>query len=417
MTSDLIGGWNRAAQAVKVLKDRLVHKNPNVQLLTLKVGSLPFFLLSFFLSGELQRRRRKNEQHLESPGHWDVCQELRSRISRWGCRSHFHWSLDRHGALQCKRQRKEQLVCQTELDSTRSSFWQTETNYDVKYKILELIQGWGHVFAGQHDLSYVCEVYNMLKNEGNKKKKKSSKRKKITANRLWFPPLFSFAAFRNDLSSLEIRDHWSCPWRGDGTTLLPFSLSLFFNFCWNPFSPCSLRPQIGLTVTFAWDVAFPLPWFAERWLSSWKIKQLRMWRILKSRCLSSNISITAETVARLFVIPAATKRSPCLILALRRRRECVMGAMTRKPTLWKNTAAPHLQPAMALPPPLPLLHRHSPRLPCMGAPLVAWPHLPQTMEGTVIAMTLVRTATATATAASPRPPAWVPQRVMTWTMI
>ena len=76
----------------------------------------------------------------------------------------------------------------------------------MKYKILELIQGWGHAFAGQHDLSYVCEVYNMLKNEGNKKKK-SSKRKNNNCELPLIPSSFSLAAFRNDLSSLEIRDH------------------------------------------------------------------------------------------------------------------------------------------------------------------------------------------------------------------
>lgn len=44
--------------------------------------------------------------------------------------------------------------------------FQVDTNYDVKIKVLELIQAWGTVFTGQHELSYACEVYSNLRSDG-----------------------------------------------------------------------------------------------------------------------------------------------------------------------------------------------------------------------------------------------------------
>ena len=39
-------------------------------------------------------------------------------------------------------------------------------NHDVKTKILRLVQNWSMSFEGKSSLSYVCEVYKTLQNEG-----------------------------------------------------------------------------------------------------------------------------------------------------------------------------------------------------------------------------------------------------------
>ena len=39
-------------------------------------------------------------------------------------------------------------------------------NYDVKNKMLRLVQNWAIAFEGKHNLGYVGEVYRILQNEG-----------------------------------------------------------------------------------------------------------------------------------------------------------------------------------------------------------------------------------------------------------
>jgi len=101
-----------AANAVRSIKRRLGNKNPNVQLLTLKL--------------------------------LEMCVK--------NCGHHLHVE-----------------VAQKDFIDTILSLVQVQmaSNPDVRVKALELIQAWAVAFREVPDLRFVCDTYNLLKAQGN----------------------------------------------------------------------------------------------------------------------------------------------------------------------------------------------------------------------------------------------------------
>ena len=52
------------------------------------------------------------------------------------------------------------------MDNLTSILKMPGLNYDVKNKILRLVQNWAIAFEGKNNLGYVGEVYRILQNEG-----------------------------------------------------------------------------------------------------------------------------------------------------------------------------------------------------------------------------------------------------------
>ena len=122
-------------EAMRSLKRRIGHKNPNVQLATLKVG-LPVL----FSKSKVQRTKTRFAAQLT-----DTC------VKNGG--SHFL-------AEVASKEFLDNLV------SLLKVYGAAAPNEDVKSKILELIQGWASATEGRSDMFYLGEIYRTLQREG-----------------------------------------------------------------------------------------------------------------------------------------------------------------------------------------------------------------------------------------------------------
>lgn len=115
---------------MRALKRRMNHKNPNVQLLALSVRVSTRVLFDramlTFLFGQLI----------------DIC------IKNGG--DHF----------------LVEVASREHMDNLVSILKMPTLNFEVKNKLLRLIQNWAVAFEGKPTLGYVGQVYKTLKNEG-----------------------------------------------------------------------------------------------------------------------------------------------------------------------------------------------------------------------------------------------------------
>ncbi|KAJ3409465.1 Vacuolar protein-sorting-associated protein 27 [Chytridiales sp. JEL 0842] len=159
--------------AVRSLKKRINHKNPNVQLLALKVRSVDLdirrttetpmetFQLMAEVAGGNGRRRIVSSGRPVYGGYQAM------RLSRKG-----EEGLSEIADLTdtCVKNGGNHFLVEVAsrdfIDNLVSIARAFGTNPDVKQKIFQLIQTWGLAFKAKSELSYVTEVYNSMKREG-----------------------------------------------------------------------------------------------------------------------------------------------------------------------------------------------------------------------------------------------------------